>query len=194
MLIIVRHGRTDANRTGLLLGRLDVGLDDVGRAQAEAAAAAVFAAHGTVDRLIVSPLSRTLETAAAFGVDVEVDERWVELDYGEWDGTPVADVSADRWSTWRSNPEFAPPGGESHAALGRRVRSALDDVAADAVDSNVVVVTHVSPIKAALAWALGVDDAVQWRSFVAQASITEIGVTERGPSLRCFNDTAHVPP
>lgn len=193
MLIVVRHGRTEANRAGLLLGRLDIGLDDVGRAQAAATADAVVVRHGAVDRVVSSPLSRTRATAEAFGRDVETDDRWIELDYGEWDGTPVADVGADRWRAWRSDPDFAPPGGESLATLGRRVRSALDELSTAAADSNIVVVSHVSPIKAALAWALQASVGVHWRAFVAQASITEIAVTDHGPSLRRFNDIGHLP-
>ena len=55
-----------------------------------------------------------------------------------------------------------------------------------------MVVTHVSPIKAALAWALGVGDEVAWRTFVAPASVMTVGAGPTGPSLRGFNDTAHL--
>ena len=55
-----------------------------------------------------------------------------------------------------------------------------------------LVVSHVSPIKAAVAWALDVGDGVAWRMFVAVASITRIAVTDRGPILRSFNEVAHL--
>ena len=61
MLIIVRHGRTAANASGLLLGRADPELDELGRRQA----AAVAAALPPVDRVVASPLRRAQETAAA---------------------------------------------------------------------------------------------------------------------------------
>jgi broad specificity phosphatase PhoE len=188
VLTIVRHGRTDANRSGLLLGRLDVGLDPVGEAQAAAVAAAV----GPADRIVCSPLERTRRTAAAWGAAVEVDERWIELDYGELDGTPTRDVPAERWAAWRADLDWAPPGGESLRRLGERVRAACDDLTAEAVERDVVVVSHVSPIKAAAAWAMGVGDEVAWRLFLAPASITRIAVTARGPSLHGFNDVAHL--
>ena len=57
-----------------------------------------------------------------------------------------------------------------------------------------VVVSHVSPIKAGVAWALGTGDEVAWRMYVALASITRVGVTERGPILRSFNEVAHLAP
>lgn len=188
MLTLVRHGRTEANRTGLLLGRIDVGLDPVGEAQAAAVAAAV----GPADLVVSSPLARTRATAAAWGAPVQVDDRWIELDYGDLDGTPLRDVDADLWRRWRSDVAFAPPGGESLHALGVRVRAACEDVVDAARDGHVVVVTHVSPIKAAVAWAMGVGDEVSWRMFVAPASVTRIAVGERGPSLHGFNDLAHL--
>ena len=188
MLIVVRHGRTDANRAGLLLGRADPDLDDLGRRQAQAVADAV----GPVDAVVSSPLRRTRQTAAAFDVRVEVDERWVELDYGEWDGTPAAEIPKATWARWRSDPHFAPPGGESLSELGVRVRSACADMAEAARDQTIVVVTHVSPIKAALAWALGVGDEISWRTFVTPASIMRVAVGPGGQSLHGFNDQAHL--
>ena len=64
VLYLVRHGRTAANAAGLLLGRLDPGLDEVGRWQVGQLPAAV----GALDRVIASPLSRTRETAAVLGL------------------------------------------------------------------------------------------------------------------------------
>lgn len=187
-IIVVRHGRTEANAAGLLLGHLDVPLDDLGREQALALAAAV----GRVDRVISSPLLRTRETAAAFGLPVEVDDRWIELDYGDLDGTRLSDVPPDLWAVWRSDLDFAPERGESHRHLGIRVRSALDDLATTSQGEVVVVVSHVSPIKASVAWALDAGDEVTWRLFVAPASITRIEVGLQGPVLRSFNETAHL--
>ncbi len=188
MLIVVRHGRTDANASGLLLGRLDPPLDDLGRRQATALAAAL---PGPA-RVISSPLQRAQETAAAFGRPVELDDRWIELDYGKLDGTPLRDVPADVWRAWRADVSLAPGGGESLVDLGQRIRSACDDLVEEAAASDVVVVTHVSPVKAALGWALGVGDEVSWRAYVAPASITRIATTGDRPSLHSFNGCAHL--
>ena len=188
MLTVVRHGRTEQNRARRLLGRLDVDLDHTGRAQAEALAAHV----GPVDRIITSPLARCRQTAAAWGVDPEVDERFIELDYGAYDGVPLDEVDPATWAAWRSDLDFAPPGGESIRSLGVRVREACDELHRDAAERDVLVVTHVSPIKAMVAWALGVPDDVSWRMFVAPASITRIQVSDRGPSLHGFNQLHHL--
>ena len=181
-LTLLRHGRTTANAGGLLQGRIDNPLDDVGHAQAAAAAAAI----GPVDRVVASPLTRARETAAAFGQGVEIDERWIELDYGEWDGKPLGDVPAETWAQWRSDLDLRPPGGETLNELGDRVRAALESIEIGRRE-HVVVVTHVSPIKAATAWALGVDDTVSWRTRLTTGSYTQLNLAGSHPVLTAFN-------
>jgi probable phosphoglycerate mutase len=195
-LHLVRHGRTEANASGLLLGRLDPPLDEVGRAQATAAADAIGAVTG-IGRVISSPLARARDTAsfiaARVGVDVVVDDRWVELDYGDYDGVALTDVPADEWARWRADPTFTPPGGESLVSLRHRVDASLDQLRDELADGpDVVVVSHVSPIKAAVAWTLGVGDEVTWRMYLAPASICRVRVDRRGPSLTGFNDVSHL--
>jgi broad specificity phosphatase PhoE len=185
---IARHGRTEANAGGLLLGRADPALDEVGREQARQIAAALPA-----DALAYSsPLRRTHETAQALGVEVVLDDRLLELDYGSLDLTPVKDVPAETWARWRADPHFAPPGGESLADLALRVGDLLDELSNTVVADDVVLFTHVSPIKAVMAWALGVGIEISWRCHVAQASISKAVVSERGASLHLFNDTSHL--
>jgi broad specificity phosphatase PhoE len=188
VLIIVRHGRTEANADGLLLGRADVPLDEVGRRQARALASALR----RPDRVISSPLRRAVETAAAFDVDAEIDDRWIELDYGEFDGRPASQVPSEVWRSWQADPDYAPPGGESLRALRQRVDAASADALDGAAEENVVVVTHVSPIKAAVGWTLGLDDRVNWRTYVATASISRIGAGPVGPVLHGFNEVVHL--
>jgi broad specificity phosphatase PhoE len=186
VLYLVRHGRTDANARGLLLGRADPPLSEEGRAQASALAARIPSGA----RVVCSPLHRARETAAAFGLPVEVDDRWVELDYGVLDGMPLADVPDDVWRTWRADPAYRPEGGETLVELGARVRSACDELTADAQGGDVVVVSHVSPIKAALAWALRTDDRVSWRIFVEVASIARVAVGPWGATVQSLNERA----
>ncbi len=183
MLFIVRHGQTAANADGLILGRADPSLTDVGRRQAAALAQAL----PSPARVVASPLRRARETAAAFGVPVEIDERWIELDYGVLDGAPAASIGKDLWAQWRADPHFAPSGGESLTALGARVRESCDELAGEAAERDVVVVTHVSPIKAAVAWALGVGDEVAWKLFVEDAAVCRIRIGPFGPLLTAFN-------
>jgi broad specificity phosphatase PhoE len=188
VLIVVRHGQTRANADGRLLGRLDPPLTEVGAAQAAAMANAVAGAS----RVVSSPLQRCRQTAAAFGLPVTVDERWIEVDYGVYDGWRLADVPSEMWSAWRSDPSFVPDGGESLSAVAARVAEACMSLAEEARSSDIVVVTHVSPMKAAVLWALGADDEAVWRMFVDVASVSRIAITDRGPVLRSFNETHHL--
>jgi broad specificity phosphatase PhoE len=195
MIILVRHGRTLSNAAGLLLGRADPPLDDTGVAQARAVAATL--AGSDISRVIASPLTRARQTAEAIvggRSEIVIDERWIELDYGDLDGTPLTDVDDDTWARWRSDSDFSPAGGETLAELGRRVRSACDElVSSFGPRDNVVVVSHVSPIKAAAAWALGAGDDMTWRLFVEPGSIGRIGIGERGPHLRTWNEVPSRP-
>jgi broad specificity phosphatase PhoE len=190
MLYLVRHGRTQANATRRLLGRLDVPLDDVGRRQAEALGRTPFLRDA--ERVVTSPLMRAVETAEALGPPVTVDDRWVEIDYGRHDGAAVDGVP-ELFEKWGADLAYTPEGGESLAAVGKRVREACEDLRAEAAAHDVVVVTHVSPIKAAVAWALGVSDEILWRTFVDVASVSLIGYGPRTPTLRGFNDISHRP-
>jgi broad specificity phosphatase PhoE len=183
-LYLVRHGQTEPNLAGLLLGRADPPLTDVGRQQAMAIAGALPAPS----RLISSPLRRARDTAAAFGQPVVIDQRWIEMDYGDVDGQPIGSVTAEVWSRWRADPTFAHPGGESLAEVGKRVRSACAGLADPASDGDVVVVSHVSPIKAAIAWALWVDDVVAWRMYVADAAVARVQTGPPAPVLVSFNE------
>ena len=187
MLILARHGQTAVNAGGRLQGRADAPLTDHGHRQAAAAAAAI----NPPALVVCSPLQRAQQTASYFGAPV-VDDRWTELDYGDLDGLPIRDVPASLWDEWRGDESFAPPGGESLLTLGRRVREACEELAPRAASEDIVVVSHVSPIKAAVAWALDVGDRISWRMFLDVAALVQIGVTARGPTLLRWNDTSHL--
>ncbi len=196
VLILVRHGESTGNASGLLVGRTDAALTERGLEQARSLAAVASGAT----RVISSPLSRARATAEALGtgLPVEVDERWIELDYGEFEGRPLGAVPAEVWRRWRADPGFRPPGGETLLEAGARVRSACEELfgpggEAAAEQGPVVVVSHVSPIKAAVCWALGLGDEVAWRLYLATASVTRIAWGPSGPLLSGFNHTPWSP-
>jgi len=193
MISFVRHGETPLNRDGRLQGRVDLELSDKGLDQA-ARAAARFA-DSKVSRIYTSPLRRAQQTAAAIaevcGAEVEIDERLIELDYGDWDGRALSELRTTRESGWLSDPTFAPPGGESLVAVMARVASFCGYRLV--ADDRIVAVSHVSPIKSAVAWALGVDEQATLRMYLALASITKIGARpDGGVFLASFNDAAHL--
>jgi broad specificity phosphatase PhoE len=157
-------------------------------------------ASGRVAAIVTSPLERARRTAEAVadqtGLPVEIDERWIELDYGSLDGTPLADLAPEAWQQWRSDPGFQPGGGESLITVAQRVVPACEELLATAGgdDRDVVVVTHVSPLKVALCWALGVEPGVGWRTFVAPGSVTRVRSGPFGPVLTSFNEQPLPPP
>jgi len=194
LLTLVRHGQTVANAQNLLQGHVNHPLDDVGLAQVSFLGAALQKI-APVDRVISSPLLRAQQTAQAItralaqSVAVETDPRWIELNYGDFDGQPVSSVSAQQWTTWRADEHFRPPHGETLAELAVRVHEAIDDLLNDTMHSHIVVVSHVSPIKAAVAWALGVGVGVSWRTALDRASMTTVRLDAKHPALKTFNVT-----
>jgi broad specificity phosphatase PhoE len=207
-LLFARHGRTEANARGVLLGREDPPLDETGEAQAAALARALCGGRfGQPVAVVSSPLRRTVRTAehiaAAAGLAVQVDDRLIELDYGEFEGLPVDGLPQETWLEWHADVHFRPPGGETLAELGARVRECCTEwteVASHAGSSaggatsggNVVLVSHVSPIKAAVSWALDVGEDLAWRAHLDPASITRVLLRSGRPALGLFNETAHL--
>jgi broad specificity phosphatase PhoE len=192
VIVFARHGQTAPNRDGLVLGRADPELTDEGRRQADFLAAAL--AGEPVTAILTSPLVRARQTAeavgAACGVPVTVDERLVEIDWGTWEGRPAGSLAPADVDRWRADDGTAPEG-ETLESLSGRVES----FCVDTLDSGLVVaVSHVSPIKAASAWALGVDGTVAWRMFLGLASITRVGRGRTSPVLLSFNETGHLRP
>jgi broad specificity phosphatase PhoE len=191
VLILVRHGQTSANAGGLLQGRMDLPLDDEGCIQAMRTGAHIRQNFPHA-RVIASPLRRAVDTARAISDEIEIDERFIELDYGQWDGRAMSEVDPAQWAQWRVDPKFRPPGGESLVELEQRVTPALEQLRLEAQERDVVVVSHVSPIKCAVTWALEVDSHVTWRFHLDRASICRIAVTARGLSVLSMNEVAHL--
>lgn len=192
MIALVRHGETDANARRLLLGRADPPLSERGRDQA-LAVAELLGREDPPAAIVSSPLRRAQETAVCiaevFGLAVEVDDAFVEMDYGEWDERPLADVPREVWTKWQDDIHFAPPAGESLQQVQTRVSARMAELVVRAGASSIVVVSHVSPIKAAALWALGVDDqpALAWRLRLDVASVTRVTPGLLGPVLSGFN-------
>ena len=151
--LLLRHGQTPLSAERRFAGRGDIPLTDIGRRQA-AAAAARLAARGGIDVIVSSPLRRTRRTAEAVaeatGAPVVVEDDLVETDFGKWEGLSFAEAGAqdpDELKAWLGGADAAPPGGESFAAVGRRVLGALDRLLAAYPEQTVLIVSHVTPIK-----------------------------------------------
>ncbi|WP_320673303.1 histidine phosphatase family protein [Patulibacter defluvii] len=134
MILLARHGRTAYNDEGRFQGHRPVPLDEHGRAQAAALAQAIVD-RGDVDRLVSSPLTRALETAAivaaATGLAPEVEPRLAETDCGDWTGRRYDEVVAEDprgYDRFRAlELDYAPPGGQR---FGDQLDDALAAIAA----------------------------------------------------------------
>jgi probable phosphoglycerate mutase len=156
VILLARHGETDDNiPPQRVQGSIDTPLNDRGREQARALAAAVRARGIAV--VYSSHLSRARETADIvadeLGLDVIVDERLAESRRGAWEGRLLEEIEReepDLWAAWRRGGDhFRFPGGESLAEHAERVTSALDDVGRGALPA--LCVCHGGTIRCAFA-------------------------------------------
>lgn len=149
-LVLLRHGQTDYNLAGRMQGHLDSQLTEEGRAQAVRAAPEL--ARFAPDRLASSDLSRAADTAnevgAVVGLPVKLDARLRETHLGDWQGRSVDEID-EGWpgaiATWRSDPAWAPPGGESRVEVVARsmpVVHELDVEFADTGAATALLVAH----------------------------------------------------
>ncbi len=111
----------------------------------------------------------------------------MEIDFGAYDDRRISEVMAELGAAWASDISYVPPGGESMACLHERVGEAVADIAEEAVASNIVVVTHATPIKSAVAWLVGGEAEMIMRLRVSLASVTAFGSVAHGLVLFAFN-------
>ncbi len=196
MLILLRHGESEGNVAGRLLGQEDPPLTSLGERQAEAAGRFLALDHTDTPKLVLtSPLRRARATAEVVSawlgnVEVKVEPRLTEMDYGSLDGRRVDEIDPAEWLAWRSDPAWRPRGGETLLELQRRVESWLEELAADPEGADIVAVSHVGPIKAAATWAIAAGPELSWRMHLSIAAITRVSVSPR--SLRSFGETGHL--
>ncbi|PPG02329.1 histidine phosphatase [Pseudoclavibacter sp. RFBI5] len=210
-VILVRHGRTTANASGLLAGRTPgVLLDETGRAQAAATGARLAAVP--LARLVTSPLERCLETAAAIraqqptapfadahlepALDL-VDDDLTECGYGAWQNRKLADLAKEElWASVQTQPSAVTfPDGESMATMQSRAVAAVRrhdaEVEREFGPGAVwVAVSHGDIIKSILADALGMHLDLFQRLAVGPASTSIISYGKARPSVPIINSDA----
>lgn len=161
-LFVVRHGQTDWNVARRLQGASDIPLNDVGRAQARAARAALWAELTPEPVVVSSHLGRAVETAALLcegtGTQVHTDPRLAERAYGVWEGLEADKREIEypeEFSRWQAGHEPRIEGYETHAELAARVREATDHWVSAAAGRDVVFVSHGSAGRMLLLEVLG---------------------------------------
>lgn len=198
-LILLRHGRSTANAAGVLAGRTPgVALEEHGQAQAETLVERL--AQLPIAALVSSPLQRCRETVAPLAqareLEVTLDDRFIEVDYGEWTGRELRKLGKEPlWKVVQAHPSAAVfPGGEGLAALQARAVAAVREWDAKLAAEHGphvlwLVCTHGDVIKAVLADALGMHlDGFQ-RIVANPCSISAVSYTETRPFVQRVNDS-----
>ncbi|RJQ80777.1 histidine phosphatase family protein [Pseudonocardiaceae bacterium YIM PH 21723] len=193
-LLLIRHGETVDDTTGVISGQSECALSDRGLAQARALASRL--ADEPIEQIHSSPLRRTTGTAAlisaAHGVPMRLNEDLVELGMGAWEGYTPAEVSAtmpDEYDAWLADPDQVPPGGELPVAAAVRVARALRGLP---VDGTVLWCTHVDFIGLLLCHVLGAPWRNRSRLQADNGSLTELLIDGPHATVRRINDVAHL--
>ncbi|MDH3250507.1 MAG: histidine phosphatase family protein [Acidimicrobiia bacterium] len=192
---LVRHGVTEANKTGRIQGQHCWGLHDEGRHQARLLADW----YGSVDRVISSPIRRARETAAvlASANGVTYDERLMEQSFGTWEGVLTSEMSAEDLGILKriyADGEDLPRGhtGETFAALVARLADFVAQISLDP-EERTAIVSHGAAIKAAVAHILGNTTDIQSNLAVSpNTGVTHVAFPPSGPMLIDYAIAPHL--
>jgi probable phosphomutase (TIGR03848 family) len=195
--LLIRHGETDA--VGKLMAGWAPGwhLNARGRQQVERLAQRLEKVK--IRAVYASPLERAIETAEpiarSHGLDVQVVERLGEVRAGEWQGMAFSDL--DRREDWRRYNTFRSgvriPGGELMAEIQLRMVQELESLRARHSSDAVAVVSHGDPLRAAVAWFLGIPIDLMLRFEIGTASVSVVQVDDWNARVLCVNETGEVP-
>jgi probable phosphoglycerate mutase len=191
----MRHGQADNNVSRTLVGRhIESHLTEQGKLQVADAARQLRTIK--IDKIFASPVIRAVETAKivceTLGMDFEIDERLYEIELGKLVGMNYEEVTTKygdlfiRFYT-ESDPVLERFGVETFASVKRRVKSFLDDALEKHGGSNILTVTHLDPIKAALASILDLKPEALYRWHIRNASLTVLKHESRVYSLSGVN-------
>ena len=195
LVIFMRHGQADNNVSRTLVGRhIESHLTSQGRQQVADAAKQLKTIP--IDKVYASPVIRTMETAQivceTLGMDYEVDERLYEIELGKLVGMNYEEVTTKYGDLFlrfyaEHDPVLDSFGVEPFAAVKQRVKSILDHALEKHEDSNVLMVTHLDPIKAALSTMLELKPEALYRLHIRNASLTVLKHESRIYSLSGVN-------
>lgn len=177
-IIFLRHGQAKNNTERILAGRTPgIPLTEKGIDQAKKAAE--FLEHMNISAIYSSPIERAKHTAEIVGshnsVDVRIDERLIELDMGKFTGMPYEQIFSSHGNVfmkfYNGELEIAHNGVETFAEVKKRVLGIVDHVLENHPDENVVLVTHMDPIKAMLSTIVDLTPENLFELIIANASL-----------------------
>ena len=198
--ILVRHGITEWNEQNRYQGITDIKLSETGRKQARLLAEELK--NIPIDHIYSSPLLRAYETAKEVadgkGMDIIVDERLRELDYGKWEGITRAELYkayGDSFKNFQGEPFHYPFPGEgtlNHAKL--RVGMVFEEIKERyrGTDETVAVFAHGGILKLAIFYLLDMSSRFYRCIELENTSITIVDIMEDRCMLQLLNDTHHL--
>jgi probable phosphoglycerate mutase len=180
---------------GVLAGRSDSPLDDLGRDQALDLGGRLT--DVPLDLLVTSPQLRARQTAdlvAAGRAQARIDDSFAECDYGDWSGRALSELATEPgWETVQWLPSAAQfPGGETMAQMAHRATHGVQKLARTHPDAFIWLVSHGDVIKAVVADALGLHLDQFQRIVIDTASVSVIQYTSRRPFVERLNDTGTI--
>lgn len=200
-LLLLRHGQTELSVGRRYSGHGDPELTALGHAQAAGAAVRLGRIADEIAAIVSSPLRRARQTAATVAestnAPLEVREGLIETDFGAWEGLTFDEArrrDPELHALWLGSQDVSPPGGESFAEVSARIVAERDAILAAYAGSTVVVVSHVTPIKTLLRFALDAPPSALYRLHLDLTSLSQVLWHADGSAVvRSMNDTGHLP-
>jgi len=177
-IIFLRHGQALNNTQRILAGRTPgIPLTEKGIDQAEKAAK--FLEDMNISAIYSSPIERAKSTAQIVGnhnsIDVKIDDRLIELDMGKFTGVPYDEIFSSHGNVfmkfYKGELEIAHNGVETFTDVKKRVLGIVDHVIENHPNENVVLVTHMDPIKAMLSTIVSLSPENLFELIIANASL-----------------------
>ena len=178
MIIFLRHGQAENNTKKILAGRSPgVNLTQVGIQQAEQSGKMLESLN--ISAIYSSPIDRALQTAEIVGkhcdLDITNDDRLIELDMGKFTKMPYDQIFAKHGNVflkfYEGSEEVSENGVETFAKVQKRVFDMVDFVINKHKNENVVLVTHMDPIKAMIGKTLSLKPEILFELIIANASL-----------------------
>lgn len=192
--IFIRHGESTA--IDYVAGRTGVTLSEKGKKEAEQSANVLSKIK--INRLIASPLQRTMETAGyiskATGLNIETFEDFIEIEFGDWTGRTFEDLRNEKaWNNWNSfRSGCIVPNGESIIQVQARMITGLNKLINKYPGETIAIVSHGDPIRTVFLYYLGMPIDMILRIKINTASISVLKLSEGSASVLCYNYTPDI--
>lgn len=171
-IYLIRHSKTTAS-PGLCYGQTDIALahdfaDEVAKIRQKLPSLAADCPT------FCSPLSRCRQLAEHLSSNLRLDDRLLEINFGDWENIPFAAIEPEALRHWTDNFVHAtPPNGESFTDLYQRAGNFWQDLIRQNTE-QVLVVTHAGTIRALLARVLGLPLANAFQFRIALSSVHKL--------------------